>query len=79
LAADFFAILLGSHGLVAAAPTLLDAINIVEEIEANCQIYLLAGEGAQTLSQAWCDQIDRTLGRSWPDPAKYESWFRSLA
>lgn len=78
LASDFFVVLLGNHGLIAAGPTLLDALNVVEEVEQNCRIVLLAGEGAQTLSAPQCAEIDQMRRRVWPGPAKYESWLAAL-
>jgi len=78
LSADFHVILLGNHGLMAAGPTLLDALNVVEEVEQNCHIALLAGEGAQTLTPRQCAEIDQKRNRQWPDPAKYEGWLASL-
>lgn len=78
LAADFSVILLGNHGLICGAPTLLDAINVVEEVEQNCRILLLAGEGAQRLTAQQCAEIDQARQRTWPDPAKYADWFKSL-
>lgn len=78
LAADFHVILLGNHGLIAAGPTLLDAINVVEEVEQNCHILLLAGEGAQMLTSKQKQEIDAARGRTWPDPARYAAWFQSL-
>jgi 3-dehydro-4-phosphotetronate decarboxylase len=78
LADDFFVVLLGNHGLIAAGATLLDAINSVEEIEQNCQILLLAGPGAQVLTPEQRATIDRQLNRCWPDPAVYNAWLASL-
>lgn len=78
LASDFAVVLLGNHGLIAAGPTLLDAINIIEELERNCQVLLLAGEGAQYLTAQQCAEIDAKLGRTWPSEEKYEEWFASL-
>lgn len=78
LSADFHVVLLGNHGLIAAGPTLLDAINVVEEVEQNCKILLLAGDGAQMLTEGQCAQVDMKVERSWPDPATYDAWFESL-
>lgn len=78
LATDFHVVLLGNHGLIAASPTLLDAINVVEEVEQNCKILLLAGDHAQTLTEQQCAEIDAARGRTWPDPATYVAWFASL-
>jgi 3-dehydro-4-phosphotetronate decarboxylase len=78
LANDFYVILLGNHGLIAAGPTLLDALNVVEEVEQNCRIALLAGEGAQTLTAQQCAEIDQIRRRVWPDAAKYDSWLAAL-
>src|SRR3712207_9499099 len=50
LGQHFPAILLGSHGLLCADATLHKAIEVCEEIEQNCRILLLAGEGARVLS-----------------------------
>jgi ribulose-5-phosphate 4-epimerase/fuculose-1-phosphate aldolase len=79
LAEDFYVILLGNHGLICAGTTLLDALNVCEEIEQNCRIILLAGEGARMLSAAECAEIDQGRGRTWPDPACYAEFFTSLA
>jgi ribulose-5-phosphate 4-epimerase/fuculose-1-phosphate aldolase len=79
LAQDFYVILLGNHGLICAGTTLLDAINVCEEIDQNCRIVLLAGEGARMLSAAERTEIDRGRGRRWPHPALYEAFFNSLA
>ena len=79
LAQDFYVILLGNHGLICAGTTLLDAINVCEEIEQNCSIVLLAGEGARMLGAAERAEIDRGRGRRWPHPALYEAFFNSLA
>jgi ribulose-5-phosphate 4-epimerase/fuculose-1-phosphate aldolase len=78
LASDFYVILLGNHGLIAAGPTLLDALNVAEEVEQNCRMALLAGEGAQTLTAQQCTEIDQMRRRVWPDPAKYGVWLSSL-
>jgi L-fuculose-phosphate aldolase len=78
LAADFYVVLLGNHGLIASGPTLLDALNVVEEIEQNCHIALLAGEGARTLTPTQCAEIDAKRGRVWPSPDKYDGWLASL-
>lgn len=78
LAADFSVILLGNHGLIASGPTLLDAINAAEEVEQNCHILLLAGEGARTLTEGQRAHIDQARGRTWPDPADYADWFETL-
>jgi 3-dehydro-4-phosphotetronate decarboxylase len=78
LATDFHVILLGNHGLIAAGPTLLDAINVVEEVEQNCHILLLAGEGARVMTPTQCAEVDRARGRQWPEPAKYAAWFARL-
>lgn len=79
LAHDFYVILLDNHGLICAGTTLLDAINVCEEIEQNCRIVLLAGEGARMLSAAECAEIDRARGRAWPDPALYAEFLSSPA
>ena len=79
LARDFAVVLLGNHGLICAARTLLDALNVCEEIEQNCRITLLAGEGARFLSNAEREEMDRARGRTWPDAAGYEAFFAALA
>jgi 3-dehydro-4-phosphotetronate decarboxylase len=79
LAADFHVILLGNHGLMVAAPTLFETLNIVEEVEQDCQIALLAGQGARWLTPAQCREIDALRGRTWPGPTKYADWFARLA
>ncbi len=78
LAREFAVVLLGNHGVIAAGPTLLHAINIVEELEQNCQVLLLAGEGARGLTAGQCADIDRKLGRAWPSPVEYQDWFTML-
>ncbi|HBY94728.1 MAG TPA: class II aldolase family protein [Chloroflexi bacterium] len=78
LASDFNVILLGNHGLIAAGPTLLDAINIVEEIEQNCHILLLAGDGAHVMTAQQRAEVDQARHRTWPDPAKYAGFFDAL-
>jgi ribulose-5-phosphate 4-epimerase/fuculose-1-phosphate aldolase len=78
LAGEFEVVLLGNHGVIAAGPSLLHAINIVEELEQNCQVLLLAGEGARCLTAGQCADIDRKLGRTWPAPVDYEDWFTTL-
>jgi L-fuculose-phosphate aldolase len=79
LAQDFYVILLGNHGLICAGTGLLDTLNVCEEIEQNCRIILLAGEGARMLSAAECAEIDRGRRCTWPDPASYAEFFTSLA
>ncbi len=78
LAQHFYAILLGNPGLVCAGKSLLDALNVCEEIEQNCRILLLAGEGACTLSVEECADIDRARSRSWPDRQAYDELFGSF-
>jgi ribulose-5-phosphate 4-epimerase/fuculose-1-phosphate aldolase len=78
LADDFAVVLLGNHGVIAAGTTLLDAINSVEEVEQNCRALLLAGEGARVLTAQQRADVDRKLGRTWPDPAAYAAWFAAL-
>jgi 3-dehydro-4-phosphotetronate decarboxylase len=71
-------ILLGNHGIVVARKTLLEATNTVEEIEQNCQIFLLTGEKAHFLSPNQRENIDRALGRTWPEPRLYQSLMEKL-
>lgn len=78
LADDFAVILLGNHGVIASGATLLDAINSVEEVEQNCRVLLLAGEGARVLTPPQRAEVDRKLGRTWPEPAAYAAWFAGL-
>jgi 3-dehydro-4-phosphotetronate decarboxylase len=75
LAADFSALLLGNHGLLCAGRSLLDAFFVTEEIEQNCRILLLAGDGARCLTNDECSEIDRSRGRRWPELADYGELF----
>jgi L-fuculose-phosphate aldolase len=75
LAVDFTVIALAIHGLIVARPTLQKALNVVEEIEQNCEIYLMASEDGHYLTPQQCVEIDTKLGRKWPDPAEYDIFF----
>lgn len=78
LVGDFTTILLGLHGSIVGRKTLLEAFNATEEIEQNCEIYLLAGEGAQFLTVEQRAGVDKALNRVWPDPEKYLAFFRQF-
>lgn len=79
LARAFGVIVLGNHGLICAAATLLDALNVCEEVEQNCRILLLAGDGAQTLTAAQRAELDRARGRSWPAAADYQQFLGAFS
>ncbi len=79
LAADFKVIALANHGIIVARPTLQEALNVVEEIEQNCQIYLMAGEKSYCLTPQQCAEIDAMLGRAWPEPASYANFFNQFS
>lgn len=78
LAVDFTTIMLGLHGLIVGRKTLLEAFNATEEIEQNCEIYLLAGEEAQFLTKEQCITIDQALNRTWPTSEKYSAFFKKF-
>ena len=78
LAPAFHVIALGHHGIVAAGRTLLEAINVIEEVEYNCKILHMAGESAHYLSEKQCSDVDAARGRVWPDASDYADWFKTL-
>jgi L-fuculose-phosphate aldolase len=71
LAADYPTIALANHGIMVIRKSLLAAVDVIEEIEQNCEIYLLAGENGNYLTEKQIREIDMALGRNWPEPNKY--------
>lgn len=75
LASCFQTVMLANHGLIVARRTLLEAVNVTEEVEQNCQIYLLAGPDARYLTPQQMLEIDQKLNRTYPEPGRFADLF----